>query len=124
MTRLPHHDLQDPEWLVLLRAEQSRGKPITAIAQECGMARSSVSMLIGGTYPARSLGLVGRKHGAAILRAYRSRVLCPHLRAGIAAEDCRAHASAPMSMSNIARMRQSEACRACPLNPITKREET
>lgn len=111
-------DLMEPEWLTLLRAERDKGKSVSKIAAEIGMARSSVSMLLSGTYPAQSLDLVTRKHGAQVVKLYRDQVLCPHLRRGISAEDCRAHASAPLSASNIARMRHSEACRRCPLNPV------
>jgi hypothetical protein len=119
--RLPI-DMPEPEWLGLLKAERAKGRPVSEIARDCGMARPSVSMLLAGTYPARSLDLVERKHGAAIVKALRDRVLCPHLRRGIPAEECRAHAAAPMSISNVARMRQWEACRRCPLNPFTEPE--
>ena len=118
MTPSLNLDLAEPEWLTLLKAERAKGKSVSEIARECGMARPSVSMLLAGTYPARSLDLVERKHGAAIVKAFRDRVLCPHLRRGIPAEECQAHASAPMSLSNIARMRHLEACRRCHLNPI------
>ena len=109
--------LPDPEWLALLKSERAKGKSITEIARACGMARPSVSMLIAGTYPAQSLDLVERKHGAAIVKALRDRVFCPYLRHGIPMNECRRHASAPMSVSNIDRMRHWEACRRCALNP-------
>ena len=109
--------LDDPEWLSLLKAQRAKGKSVAEIARACGMARPSVSMLIAGTYPARSLDLVERKHGAAIVKAFRDQVLCPHLRRGIAVEECRHFATALMSISNIERMRHWEACRRCPLNP-------
>ena len=115
-------DLPDPEWLALLRAEQARGKTISQIARETGMARPSVSMLLSGTYPAQSLDLVGRKHGARIVRLYRDEVLCPHLRRGIGVEDCRAFAQAPMSTSNPEKLRHWRACRRCPLNPVSEKE--
>jgi hypothetical protein len=111
-------DLADPEWLALLKAERGKGKSVSEIARACDMARPSVSMLLAGTYPARSLDLVERKHGAAIVKAFRDQVLCPHLRRGIPIDECRSHASAPMSISNLDRMRHSEACRRCPLNPV------
>lgn len=110
-------DLAEPEWLILLRSEKQKGKSVSRIAAETGMARSSVSMLLSGTYPAQSLDLVTRKHGAQVVKVYRDQVLCPHLRRGISAEECQSFASAPLSASNIARMRHSEACRGCPLNP-------
>lgn len=117
MNEDPKCSRPDPEWLMLLRSERARGRSISEIARACGMARSSVSMLIAGTYPARSLDLVERKHGALIVKAFRDRVLCPHLRRAIAFDDCHRHATAPMSISNVARMRHFEACRRCPLNP-------
>ncbi|PTV94046.1 hypothetical protein C8J27_11097 [Rhodobacter aestuarii] len=111
-------DLPPPEWVELLRAEKAKGKSITQIASEIGMPRPSVSMLINGTYPAKSLDLVTRKHGAAVMRLYRDQMMCPHLRRGIPAEDCRRFAAAPMSTSNPEKLRHWGACRACPINPL------
>lgn len=111
-------DQAEPEWLALLKAERDKGKSISEIARDCGMARPSISMLIAGTYPAQSLDLVARKHGAAIMKAFRDRVLCPHLRHGITTEECRSYASAPMSTSSPEKLRHWRACRQCPLNPV------
>lgn len=113
--------LPDPEWVELLRAEARKGKSIAEIAREVGMARPSVSMLINGTYPAKSLDLVTRKHGATVVRTYRNQMLCPHLHRGISAEDCRRFASAPMSMSNPEKLRHWGACRVCPINPLSEK---
>lgn len=110
-------DLPEPEWVVLLREQQAKGKSISQIAREVDMARPSVSMLLSGTYPAQSLDLATRKHGARIVQLYRDQIACPHLRRGITAEECRRHAGAPMSTSNPERLRHWEACRRCPLNP-------
>ena len=115
-------DIPDPEWLTLLKAEKARGKSVSQIAREIGMARPSVSMLLNGTYPAQSLDLVARKHGASIFWTYRDQVLCPHLRHGISIDDCRAHASAPMSTSDPEQISHWRACRRCPLNPVTLQE--
>ena len=111
-------DLAEPEWLTLLRDEQRRGKSISQIARETGMARPSVSMLLSGTYPAQSLDLVARKHGHRIMRIYRDQVPCPHLHRGLGAEECRSYASAPMSTSNPEKLRHWRACRQCPHNPV------
>ncbi len=110
-------DLPEPEWITLLREQQEKGKSVSQIAREIGMARPSVSMLLNGTYPAQSLDLVTRKHGARVVQLYRGQVLCPHLRRGIGAEECRSFAAAPMSTSNPEKLRHWEACRRCPLNP-------
>lgn len=111
-------DLPEPEWIGLLRAEQSKGKSIAQIARECGMKRPSVSMILAGTYPARSLDLVTCKHGARIVQIYRDATLCPHLHRAIPADECRAHAAAPMTASIPEKLRHWRACRRCPVNPL------
>ncbi len=110
-------DLSELEWIGLLRAQLAKGKSISQIARETGMARPSVSMLLAGTYPAQSLDLVTAKHGTRILQIYRDQVHCPHLRRGLAGSECRAHASAPMSTSDPEQISQWRACRRCPQNP-------
>lgn len=110
-------DLKDPEWITLLKAERASGKSVSAIAREVDMPRSSVSMLISDTYPAASLDLVTRKHGAAVVLKYRAQVLCPYLHRGISPQDCASFAAAPMSTSNPDKLRHWNACRRCAQNP-------
>ncbi len=112
-------DLPEPEWITLLKAERAKGKSVSQIARETGMARPSVSMLISDTYPARSLDLVTRKHAARVVQLYRDQVFCPHLRRGIGAEACLSLASAPMSTSRPDKLAHWAACRRCPHNPVT-----
>lgn len=116
-------DLALPEWLQLLHAERQGGKSVSTIARETGMARASVSMLLNGTYPAVSLDLVTRKHGARIVKLYRNQVLCTHLRRGIGAAECEAFAKAPMSTSNPEKLKHWRCCRQCPLNPTNPAHE-
>lgn len=111
-------DLPEPEWIHLLREELAKGKSVSQISREIGLARPSVSMLLSGTYPAQSLDLVTAKHGARVVEIYRNQVACPHLRRSVAKEVCRAHASAPMSSSCPDRLAHWAACRRCPLNPL------
>ncbi|WP_420343922.1 hypothetical protein [Paenirhodobacter sp.] len=111
-------DLPDLEWVALLKAERAKGKSVSEIARAVGMARPSVSMLIAGTYPAQSLDLATRKHAARILKLLRDQMMCPHLRRGISADECRTLAGAPMSTSSPDKLRQYSACRRCPLNPL------
>jgi len=116
-------DLPEPEWLVLLKAQRANGKSISQIAREVDMARPSVSMLLKGTYPAQSLDLVSRKHGAKILKLYRNEVLCPHLRTGLSSEACQEYASRPMSTSNPDKLAHWSACRKCPFNPTKEKDQ-
>ncbi len=110
-------DLPEPEWLALLRAEQAKGKSVVALSRECGIPRSSLQMLLTGTYPAKSLDLVSRKHAARIVGQYRNQVLCPHLRRGLGAEECRSFAAAPMSTSSPTKLAHWAACQRCAFNP-------
>lgn len=116
-------NLPEPEWLTLLKAERNAGKSVSQIAREISMKRPSVSMLLNGTYPAQSLDLVTRKHGAKIVKLYRNEVLCPHLRCGISAEACQEYAARPMSTSNPDKLQHWSACKHCPLNPISLEAE-
>lgn len=115
-------DLPELEWITLLRAQVTKGKSISQIARETGMARPSVSMLLSGTYPAQSLDLVTAKHGSRVLQIYRDQVLCPHQHRGIAIGECRQLAAAPMSTSDPEQISQCRACRRCPLNPFPNSE--
>ena len=108
----------EPEWIALLRAERDRGKSVSQIAREVGMARPSVSMLLSGSYPAQSLDLATAKHGARVVQAYRDHVLCPHVRRGIPVDQCRSLAAAPMSTSNPEKLKQWRSCQRCTLNPL------
>ena len=114
-------ELPEPEWITLLREQQAKGKSVSQIARETGMKRPSLSMLLNGTYPAQSLDLVTRKHGARIVRIYRDQVLCPHLHRGIGAAECASFAAAPMSTSNPEKLSHWRSCRRCHLNPNTSR---
>lgn len=116
-------DLPELEWVALLRAQREAGKSVSQISREVDMARSSVSMLINGTYPAQSLDLATKKHGTSVLQRYRNQVLCPHLRKGIPLDECRRLASAPMASSNPEKLRQWGACRSCDLNPTKGGED-
>lgn len=107
----------EPEWLALLRTEVAKGRSIAAVARDAGMARPSLSMLLAGTYPAASLARVTARFEGPVLARFRDQVNCPPLGV-IGRAECRALASAPMSASDPARLRQWAACRACPLNPL------
>ena len=115
-------DLPELEWVGLCRAEVGKGKSISQVSRETGIARSSLSMLLSGTYPAESLDIATSRHAARVVQLYRDQVLCPHLRRGIGAADCLTHASAPMSTSSPEKLQHWRACRKCPLNPVSQKE--
>lgn len=112
-------ELPDPQWIALLKAEAAKGRSVSEIARECGIARSSLSMLIRGVYPAESLDLASARHGARVVQLYLGQVLCPHLGRGIGGAECQDFARAPMSTSNPEKLRHQRACRRCALNPLS-----
>ena len=115
-------DMPDPEWLQILRDEVARpGATIAGVAASIGMKRTALSMLLSGKYPAK-LDKVSAKFGPVVLDRYRDQVLCPHLRRGIGADECRTHPTAPMSTSNPVKLAQWSACRRCPLNPTKEQK--
>ncbi len=115
-------ELPELEWVSLCRAEVGKGKSISQVSRETGIARSSLSMLLSGSYPAESLDIASRRHAARVVQLYRDQVLCPHLRHGIGAAACEAFASAPMSTSSPEKLQHWRACRKCPLNPVSQKE--
>ena len=115
-------DLPELEWVALCRAEVGKGKSISQVSRETGIARSSLSMLLSGSYPAESLDIATRRHAARVVQLYRDQVLCLHLKRGIGADECHRHASAPMSTSSPEKLQHWRACRRCPLNPVSQKE--
>lgn len=116
-------DFPDPEWLQILRDEVAKpGATIAGVARSVGMKRNVLSMILAGKYPAK-LDKVTSKFAAPVLHHYRDQVHCPHLRCGIGADECSAHARAPMTTSSPIKLAQWSACRRCPLNPLKKQGE-
>ena len=115
-------DLPEVEWVALCRAEVGKGKSISQVARETGIARSSLSMLLSGSYPADSLDVASRRHAARVVQLYRDQVLCPHLKRGIGADACRSFAAMPMSTSSPENLKHWRACRRCPLNSLNQKE--
>lgn len=105
------------DWIDLLREEAAKGRSRAEIAREIGMPRPSLTMLLNGNYPA-GLDKVTRKYAPRVVSLYRNQVLCPHLKAGIGLDLCRAHAAAPMAIGDPAKLRQWAACQRCPINPL------
>ncbi len=111
-------DLPEPAGVQILRTEVARpGATIAGVAASVGMKRTALSMLLSGKYPAK-LDKISAKFASVVLRRYRDQIHCQHLARGIDADECRAHARAPMSTSNPVKLAQWSACRRCPVNPV------
>ena len=109
--------MTEPVWITLLRAETEKpGKTIQAVADEIGMPRSSLSLLLSGNYPAR-LQKKEENFGPLVLRLYSQDVFCPHVTALISRPECEAHHTAPRDPHIAAKLLQWGACQRCPNNP-------
>lgn len=95
------------DWLELLRAAAAR-ETIAGAAERVGLSRSTVSLLLAGKYPARSLGNVERKVRDA-LDGWR----CPFLVREISESDCRAYQNRPTPRSSSREFKHWQACRQC-----------
>ncbi|MBP1862168.1 helix-turn-helix domain-containing protein [Rhizobium herbae] len=117
-------DLPDPEWMDVLRAEAE--KPNTtkqAIADALGVSRTAISLLIAGKYTART-DKVTRKIADKVMELYAHRRWCPHLHRSITPTACAEHRSMPMPMSDPVALRHWVACKNCPQNPASKKDQT
>ncbi|OCP17396.1 MULTISPECIES: helix-turn-helix transcriptional regulator [unclassified Ensifer] len=114
--------LPDAEWLGVLRAQAEKpGVTKQAIADELGISRTAVSLLIAGKYTAGTTK-VERKIANKVMALYAHRVWCPHLHASITPDQCRAFCTAPMTMSDPAGLRHWVACQKCPEKSVREKE--
>mgnify|MGYP001800772479 CR=1 FL=1 len=117
MRDLSLFDMDDPEWLSLLRTEVERpGKSIASVAREIGMPRPSLSLLLNGNYPAK-MGKKQAKFAAKVFRLYGADVFCPHVKKGIAKGVCKAHYTAPLTTNSAEKLAQYMSCSRCENNP-------
>ncbi|GAB6127331.1 LacI family transcriptional regulator [Humidesulfovibrio idahonensis] len=101
------------DWLTLLSeavAESSKA----AVAEELGVSRPAVSLLLLGKYPGKTDRMAAR-----ILERY-ARLDCPHTGKSVTPDHCRKFCG-PVPTSSPAALRQWRACLTCPNNP--NREE-
>lgn len=109
MADFPMIDAAEPrsDWLELLRAAAAR-ETIAGAAERVGLSRATISLVLAGKYPAKSLINVERK-----VRAALDRWRCPHLDRSISAQDCRAYQDRPMPRSSSWEFKHWQACRQC-----------
>jgi len=102
-------------WLKLLTdaVEKSSNQ---AVADELGVSRTAISLVMRGKYPAST-----DKIEALVMDTY-SRVDCPHLGESIPITECKRHCSENAPTSSPRAMRLWRACQACPNNQGAKNE--
>jgi hypothetical protein len=99
-------------WLDLLATaicENPRG--IAGVAEQLGVSRTTMSLVVAGKYPAKTDRIAAR-----VLDTY-ARIACPHLGITITQSQCRAFAGRSAPTNSPRDMRHWRACQGCPLKP-------
>lgn len=101
--------LNNTMWLKLLTdaAEKSSNQ---AVADELGVSRTTISLVMNGKYPAST-----EKIESLVMALY-SRVDCPHLGESIPITQCKRHHNENAPTSSPRAMRLWRACQSCPNN--------
>ena len=101
------------DWLDLLRDAVAR-ETIAGVAERVGLSRSTLSLVLAGKYPAKSLNNVEKK-----VRDALDRWPCPYYGLVIHATDCRAWRERPMPQSSARDIRFWRTCQGCPHHPAS-----
>lgn len=100
-------------WMNLLKqAVDATSK--NAVAQQLGVSRTTISLVVDGKYPAKT-----DKIAALVLDTF-GRVTCPHLCEEITLANCRKHHEAAPPTSSPRAMRHWRACQGCQHNSARK----
>ena len=95
------------DWRELLRAAAAR-ETIAGAAERIGLSRATVSLVLAGKYPAKSLDNVERK-----VRAALDQWPCPYLNREISAPDCHTYWNRPTPRSSSREIKHWQACQHC-----------
>lgn len=99
------------DWLDLLRAAVA-ATSMAAVAERTGLSRTTVSLVLAGKYPAKTLDAVERK----VRDSFELR-LCPHLGQTLDGDACRRYRDRALPRSSARDLRHWRACQTCPHNP-------
>lgn len=102
------------DWLELLRDAAAR-ETIAGVAERVGLSRATISLVLAGKYPAKTLEGVERK-----VRAALDQWLCPYLNVTLSAQDCRAYHDRPAPRSSAREIKHWRACQRCAYNPAAE----
>ena len=115
MTDAPLNPVPRRDWLELLREVAAR-ETIAGAAERVGLSRATISLVLAGKYPAKTLEGVERK-----VRAALDHWTCPQLDAEISAAVCRIYHDRPTPRSSARDLRHWRACQNCAHNSTERR---
>lgn len=101
------NDIATPKWMQLL-LQAVADTNITQVAKKLDVSRTTISLVLGDKYPARTDKIETR-----VLDVY-DRITCPHSGDEITHIACRALSASSAPTSSPQAMRHWRACQTCP----------
>lgn len=86
------------------------------VADQLGVSRSTISLIVNGKYPASS------DHVAKLVMEKLGQVDCPHLGRTITQAECRENSARQTPNNSPREMKFWRACQACPNNPSNAKQ--
>lgn len=102
----------DPRWLTLMREEAARTN-MRALAERLGYSRTTVSLVLSGTYPGSTDKIAQRALDVLELPVT---VECPYLGTVLPVADCREYATKRAPTHHPTKMAHWRACQQCQNN--------
>lgn len=100
---------EEPDWLSWLRTRSAELGNLQKAADEVGISRTAVSLLLAGKYSANTDKVAAKITAIASAGS----VWCPHLRQALTEAECSTAHQAPMPQSDAAALRHWIACKSC-----------
>lgn len=92
---------------LLVKAAAAHPAGIQGVADDLGVSRTAISLVLGGKYPART-----NKIAAKVIDQY-ARHTCPHTGVEISHAECRSLSTSAVPTSSPQAMRYWRVCRTC-----------
>lgn len=102
----------DPRWLALMREEAARTSK-RCLAERLGYSRTTVSLVLSGSYPGGTDKIAAR---AAEVLELPAEVPCPYLGQTLSIADCRAYSTQRAPTHHPQKMAHWRACQQCQNN--------
>ncbi|KIO49622.1 LacI family transcriptional regulator [Nitrosospira sp. NpAV] len=96
-------------WMSLLASAVAASNK-AKVAEDLGVSRTAISLVVSGKYPAST-----DKIAARVIETY-GRVICPHLGEEITLAECKQYHTGQVPTSSPRAMKHWRACQTCPHN--------
>lgn len=104
--------------LKICRMEVKKAGSVRPVAEKLGYARSSISLYVSGTYPAKSTEKLENK----ILATFTDNIFCPFTEKVISQKECEESNRKGINTSNPVLFRLHQYCQCCPVKHNPQKE--